>query len=44
VQEEQCCLISGAAAEIASHRERRDLSLKENYRQEAIMLEKNKKN
>lgn len=36
--------MSGAAAEIASHAERRDPDLKENYRQEAIILEKNRKN
>lgn len=43
VQGEPSCLISGAAAEIASHRKRRDPCLKDNYRQEAIMLEKDRK-
>lgn len=43
VQGEQSYLISGAGAKIVSHRKRRDPSLKEDYKLEAIMLEKDRK-
>lgn len=43
VQGEQSCLISGAGAKIVSHRKRGDPGLKEDYKLEAIMLEKDRK-